>query len=295
MVIIQERLMDRLRTNITKMMNDPSWVGQPFWLMNLMQYKVGVDGTTTIAQEAMREYLTLSREKATRISGDDLAWFKRIRLLSLNAVSIFPDTHGQFDCVIIFEYASPEEFVKEVLHSSKEEEFNRMRGRAIDYKTMVQVACKPTPLHNPSDSTFTLSAHSFRTADVYYASHGGAEDLSSRLSESQEIWPNPGDIMPLVKNKGGKYDDLHKLPLFALNLLRFRNREKYKEYGASVSRVIAKDMPKPSGPVIALSPCMTLNDGTQWDEIAMMQYPNLRGFVGLASLPGYKAESEALR
>ena len=69
-------------------------------------------------------------------------------------------------------------------------------------------------------------------------------------------------------------------------------RALYYEYARRIQAIIGEHVPQPSGLRCCVSPCMTLNGDTEWDEFAIMEYPALTGLAGRGGLPGAEEAME---
>lgn len=83
-------------------------------------------------------------------------------------------------------------------------------------------------------------------------------------------------------------------PVVMLNLLKFKQpdgREKFAEYGALSGPLLARQ----GGEVFYLAEGGPTLSGETWDSCAMIRFPDIEAFIGLATDPDYLAEAPALR
>lgn len=83
-------------------------------------------------------------------------------------------------------------------------------------------------------------------------------------------------------------------PVVMLNLLAFKadgGREKFAEYGALSGPLIARQ----GGEVFYMAEVGPVIAGEDWDLCAMIRFPDIEAFIGLAADPEYQAKAPALR
>jgi hypothetical protein len=255
---------------IALLLSDPVWSG-PIWILDLVQLKRDKDGSVDGAREDMRRDLKAKQLRATQSASSDsgkMDWFRSARLVSLNSVSLFPDTHGAWDCVLLFEFSSPEAFVRAA--SSEDED------RIVASVATMRLAVKPAFLAHeagvfPPGEMERAAAYS----DAFWHQDLARKEREAfqRLDEPQVIFPDASAFKfmasPPIPTNG---------PLFALNFLRFRRRDMessavfdgrllYHRYGRKVTSLIEEKMPKPSGGRLSFTPCLTLTGPIEWDEV----------------------------
>ena len=83
-------------------------------------------------------------------------------------------------------------------------------------------------------------------------------------------------------------------PVIMLNLLKFKGpdgREKFAEYSALSGPLLVRQ----GGEVFYLAEGGPTLAGDEWDSIAMIRFPDIEAFIGLAADPDYLAKAPALR
>ncbi len=83
-------------------------------------------------------------------------------------------------------------------------------------------------------------------------------------------------------------------PVVMLNLLKFKQpdgREKFAEYSALSGPLLARQ----GGEVFYLAEGGPTLSGETWDSCAMIRFPDIEAFIGLAADPEYLAKAPALR
>ncbi|RPG14576.1 MAG: hypothetical protein CBC32_000210 [Proteobacteria bacterium TMED72] len=280
-----------------KLLSDPLWKDQPFWLLNFFEFKRDDAGGIEEARAAFARYLSSAQRYSQKVLGRDV-WFEGARLVSTRCVSAFPESHGVWDAVVLYEYQSPQMLVDAVVGNSDYAEAAQDRF-AAEVRT-TQVAVKPTWLtteHGGIEDS--VLAQATRYADGFWEESVKDKALQS-LDEPQSIMPDPAAIMAQFAPGPEQRIDPER-SLLALNLLRYRRnadvpdgRSLYHEYANRIQAAIAEHIPQPRGLRCAVSPCMTLHGDVEWDEFGIMEYPRLAALAGLESLPG-ASEAMAFR
>lgn len=279
---------------IPHLLTSPQWKGQPLWLLNLFELKRGPDGEVTAAAEAsFRAYLSSAQRHTaviTNTPADGSRWFQTARMVSLNAFSCFPKTHGVWDAVVMFEYDSPEELSKLVLSSKEYKEVAKPREEAE--ARMTQIAVKPLPINmKPGASDPAVRERVREAADAHWAA--SLPDLQKQTGdETQIISPDLADLVSLFEGRARVKPDSS---FIALNLLAFKRspeepdgRTSWMQYITAVEDIIGTSMPGCGSRLEGTcTPCMTLNGEQEWDAVAMFQYPDLKAYAGLTEQPGY--------
>ena len=83
-------------------------------------------------------------------------------------------------------------------------------------------------------------------------------------------------------------------PVILLNLLKFKEpngREKFVEYSALSGPLIARQ----GAEVFYLADAGPTLSGEDWDTCAMIRFPDIEAFIGLAAAPDYQQKAPALR
>ena len=289
--------MPSFRETIPKLLSDPLWAGQPFWLLNFFEFKRDESGGIEDARASFARYLSSARRYSRKVNGEDV-WFEGARLVSTRCVSAFPESHGVWDAVVLYEYENPQTLIEAVVSNPEYEKAAQDRFDAEVRTT--QVAVKPTWLttdHGGIEEPVLEQA--VRYADGFWQEAVKDRGLQSP-DEPQHIMPDPAALKAqFAPGPDQRIDPTRSL--LALNLLRYkRNSETpdgrglYHQYADRIQAVIADHIPQPSGLRCAVTPCMTLNGDVEWDEFGIMEYPDLRALAGLGSLPG-AAEAMAFR
>ena len=282
---------------LPKFLADPLWADQPFWLLNFFQFKRDADGSTAQAKASFQRYLSSAQRYAGQGSGTE-TWFQGARLVSTRCASAFPDSHGVWDAVVLYEYDSPKSLLETVVgnHEYQAAATERVEAEAAT----TQVAVKPTLLtteHGGIDAPTQSRAREY--ADWFWQ-QSQARKPAQKGAEDQLIWPDEGALREQFMPGPNQRLDPQR-PVLALNLLRYKRssdvpdgRSHFQEYVGRVQAIIQEKISQPSGLRCCLTPCTTLNGETDWDEFGIMEYPSLAAFAGLSSLPGF-AEAGAHR
>jgi len=278
-----------LPETLPKLLQDPLWADQPFWLLNFFEFKRDAEGNTDEARASFHRYLSSARRFSAQVRGSDI-WFEGARLVSTRCLSAFPESHGMWDAVVLYEYDSPKSLMDMVV-SNPDYQIAAQDRVAAEVKT-TQVAVKPTLLtteHGSIDASTSAQAEAY--ADWFWHQSLAGKDAQAP-DEPQTIYPDP-ETLTAQFAPGPKQRLDPESPLLALNLLRFKRstevpdgRALYYEYARRIQAIIEEHIPQPRGLRCCFSPCMTLNGDTDWDEFAIMEYPALSGLVGLGGSPG---------
>lgn len=282
---------------IPRLLSDPLWADQPFWLLNFFEFKRDEQGQVDEARASFGRYLSSARRYSQKVIGGDV-WFEGARLVSTRCVSAFPESHGVWDAVVLYEYESPQMLMDMVVNNSDYADAAQDRF-AAEVRT-TQVAVKPTWLtteHGSIDAALSEKAGLY-AAEIWKKS---LKDKAPQPADDEpSIEPDPSTILAQF-NAGPEQRIDPERPLLALNLLRYKRsaevpdgRRIYQEYADRITSAIAEHIPQPSGLRCTGTPCMTLNGDVEWDEFGIMEYPNLAALAGLGSLPG-AAEAMELR
>merc|ERR1712018_551306 len=101
-------------------------------------------------------------------------------------------------------------------------------------------------------------------------------------------------IMDSFQSENDDKMRLRSNPFMALNLLAYKRngevpdgRSEYHMYADRVQKLVQAKLPRPSGLCCCITPCMTISGEKDWDEMVIMQYPNLKEFVGMTDQPEY--------
>jgi len=274
---------------LPKLLEDPLWADQPFWLLNFFEFKRDVEGNADEARASFQRYLSSARRFSAQMRGSDV-WFEGARLVSTRCLSAFPESHGVWDAVVLYEYDSPKTLVDMVVSNPDYQEAAQDRFSA-EVKT-TQVAVKPTLLtteHGSIDAATSAQAEAY--ADWFWQQSLPGKNAQAS-DEPQTIYPDADTLMAQFAPGPNQRLDPES-PLLALNLLRYKRspevpdgRSLYYEYVRRIQAIILEHIPQPSGLRCCVAPCMTLNGDTEWDEFGIMEYPALTALVGLGGLPG---------
>lgn len=282
---------------IPRLLSDPLWADQPFWLLNFFEFKRDPEGQVDEARASFGRYLSSAQRHSRKVLGRDV-WFEGARLVSTRCVSAFPESHGVWDAVVLYEYSSPQMLMETVVGNPDYQDAAQDRF-AAEVRT-TQVAVKPTWLtteHGSIDAALFDQAN--RYAEAFWQK--SLQDKAPQgPDDAQSIQPDPGTIVAQF-NPGPDQRIDPERSLLAINLLRYKRnaevpdgRSLYQEYAKRITGLIAEHIPQPRGVRCTVTPCMTLNGDVEWDEFAIMEYPNLAALAGLDSLPG-AAEAMAIR
>jgi hypothetical protein len=274
---------------LPRLLQDPLWADQPFWLLNFFEFRRDASGDTHEAAASFQRYLSSARRFSAQVRGSDV-WFEGARLVSTRCLSAFPQSHGVWDAVVLYEYDSPKTLMEMVV--GNKDYAAAAQDRFAAEVTSTQVAVKPTLLtteHGGIDASATDQAEAY--ADWFWQ-----QSLSGKAAqapdEPQTIQPDADTILAQFAPGPNQRLDPES-SLLALNLLRYKRspdvpdgRAHYYEYARRIQAIIGEHIPQPSGLRCCVAPCMTLSGDTEWDEFGIMEYPALQALAGLGGLPG---------
>ena len=200
----------KFQARLRVLRKDPLWKGKPFWLLNFFELKRDAEGSTADALVQFRGYIRGAQKHAERLGVQ--SWFANARLISYNCHSCFEgESHGRFDCCVMYEYASPEAFVATVAANADYKTIGAVRAAAVVRE--VQVAVKPTVLMDAPDAiTPAQRADADKFADEFWRAAVAAKPAQTG-SEEQTIHPKPQTMAPVMRNAA-----LMSGPFFALNV-----------------------------------------------------------------------------
>ena len=102
------------------------------------------------------------------------------------------------------------------------------------------------------------------------------------------------ELTPSKEQVEALRDQVGPGPVIMLNLLKFKEpngREKFNEYGADSGPLIARQ----GGEIFYLGDAGPTLSGEAWDTCAMVRFPSIEAFIGLAADPDYQAKAPSLR
>ncbi|MCS5638182.1 MAG: hypothetical protein NZ990_16800 [Myxococcota bacterium] len=287
--------MPNFSETLPRLLQDPLWADQPFWLLNFFEFRRDADGSIDEARASFQRYLSSARRFGAQLRGSDV-WLEGARLVSTRCLSAFPESHGVWDAVVLYEYDSPKALMDMVVGNKDYEAAAQDRYAAE--VTTTQVAVKPTLLtteHGAIDASANEQAEAY--ADWFWQQSLPGK-AAQAPDEPQTIRPDEDTILAQFA-PGPKQRLDPESSLLALNLLRYKRspevpdgRALYHEYARRIQAIIGEHIPQPSGLRCCVAPCMTLNGDTEWDEFGIMEYPALTGLAGLGGLPGAKEAME---
>jgi hypothetical protein len=288
-----------------ELVRDPLWAARPVWVLTLIELsrRAGADAEgaegagrstsssssssnadTSDAMAVLQRWLSLEQE---RHAGGYEGWLRSARLVSLNARGLFPENGGAWDCVLLMEYASPAAYAAwRAARGPGEED---MHGAA--HKLAI-LAVRPSLLCNePNAMPAHAMAASLRAADAHHEAQWRGRAWAQSGAEEQRIWPDPARVVGLFAEDAPLP---RASPLLALNLLAYRRspleprgRALYQQYIQSITRIVDTRIAGRRGVRCVVTPVRTLTGGLAWDDLAIMEYPDLTSFLGLSSQPGY--------
>jgi hypothetical protein len=276
--------------------SDPLWAARPVWVLTLIELsrRAGADEgagssntDTSDALAVLRRWLSLEQERHV---GSYEGWLRSARLVSLNARGLFPENGGAWDCVLLIEYASPAAYA--AWRSARGPGEEDMYGAA--HKLAV-LAVRPSLLCNePGALPAHAVAASLRAADAHHESQWRGRGWAQSGGEQQRIWPDPARVVGLFAEDAPLP---RTAPLLALNLLAYRRspveprgRALYQQYITGITRIFDERIAGQKGVRCVVTPVRTLAGLLSWDDLAIMQYPDLASFVGLSNQPGYDGD-----
>jgi len=105
--------------------------------------------------------------------------------------------------------------------------------------------------------------------------------------QSSELTPSREQVEALR-------DQVGPGPVIMLNLLKWKEPDgeaRFAEYGALSGPLVARQ----GGEVFYLGAAGPTLSGESWDLCAMIRFPDIEAFIGLAADPDYQAKAPALR
>jgi uncharacterized protein (DUF1330 family) len=102
------------------------------------------------------------------------------------------------------------------------------------------------------------------------------------------------ELTPTKEQVEALRDQVGPGPVILLNLLKFKEpdgRERFADYGALSGPLLQRQ----GGEVFYVAEAGPTLAGETWDSVAMIRFPDIEAFIGLAADPEYLAKAPALR